>query len=152
MNKSFVAILESLVVSGCQQWLRVKEWKISTKDSLEMSKLCSLFVILVFVLFWKSGLGCRCDARLGFGNICGHRLALSPSDGCKRNSLYFCDKNIPNGLAQEVKNCVLTDQFCVYGWTSPQENQSDVCVDYYFTNFHNLTSIDFKSSLMTTRA
>ncbi|CAG2113674.1 unnamed protein product [Medioppia subpectinata] len=45
--------------------------------------------------------GCRCDARLGFGQICGHRLSTDSVDGCKANSLYACDQNTPNGWANE---------------------------------------------------
>ena len=127
---------------------------ISFDDFLGMSMQYSLAVIVVVIaaFSWKPCLGCRCDSRLGFGNICGHRLTISPTDGCKPNSLYFCDKNIPNGWAQETKNCVVTNQFCIYGWTSTQEMQTDICVDYYYTNFQNQTSIDFQSSLMTPRA
>ena len=105
------------------------------------------FVLMVFV---KSCVGCRCDARLGFGTICGHRLSVDPSDGCQPNSLYFCDQKVPNGLAQEVKNCLIANQFCIYGWLPREDIQSDVCVNYFANGIQNLSSMDFQSSLLMT--
>lgn len=52
-----------------------------------------LILILFFSLIFST-LSCPCDIRVGFGNICGHRLG-SKAEGCNPNSLYLCPPRGP---------------------------------------------------------
>ena len=46
-------------------------------------------ILILFFSFIFSTSSCPCDIRVGFGNICGHRLG-SKAEGCNPNSLYSC--------------------------------------------------------------
>lgn len=46
-------------------------------------------ILIQFFSFIFSTSSCPCDIRVGFGNICGHRLG-SKAEGCNPNSLYSC--------------------------------------------------------------
>ena len=128
-------------------------WKVCFSFGKKMfsNRFKILTLILFEIILFKISNGCRCDARVGFGNICGYRLSISRSDGCQPNALYFCDKNLPNGSAVETKNCLNFNQFCIYGWIKTEDIQTDICVNYFNLN-QNSTAIDFQSSFITPRA
>lgn len=107
-----------------------------------MAQNIFLIIIIIIVLINSSyEIECRCDSRMGFGNICGHRLGLE-QDGCNQQVVYFCDHQSPNGLAHEVTNCRMNAQNCIFGWVLDSFSQDDVCAPP--PNYTNITEFGYK--------
>jgi hypothetical protein len=121
---------------------------------ISINKLKIVFIFLLLSLICVTlVLSCRCDSRLGFGTICGHRLGLERGDGCKSHSIYFCDQNTPNGFANEVKDCLNSNEICIFGWIFNITAQDDICAPIYRPiNRNSLNSSNINFNLLAPRA